>query len=238
MERQRGLDEFTLKLLAAVTMVIDHIGVLFFPDVSLLRIIGRLSFPIFAFLVAEGFAHTHSFVKYLGRMVLLAVVTEIPFDLLRDSVWNMQRQNVLLTFCVALLTLRLLEWGRQQGSSLAWGAVVMAAASGYAVGELLRVDYGGKGVLTVILFYLCRELRWGKIWMLPGMVVLHGLWGGDLVWTPDGLQIPLQIYAVASLMPIWLYNGQRGIGGQKLQWSFYLFYPVHLLVLEGISYFA
>lgn len=234
MEQRIGLDRFTLKLLAVATMLIDHIGIVLFPEVIVLRCIGRLSFPIFAFLTAEGYVHTHSFSKYLRRMALFALLSEIPFDLLRGQLWDPQQQNILLTLCVALLTLRLIDWGCAQSQSPSWGVILMASAAGYAVNALLRGNYSGCGVLMVVLFYLCRQFRWGRFWMLLGMIALNSPWFGGVAL--ERTQVPIQPFAIATLIPLWLYSGQAGLSGPKSKWSFYLFYPLHLLLLEGLRY--
>jgi len=100
-----GIDAFTLKMIAAVTMLIDHVGYIFFPQYVLLRIIGRISFPIFAFLIVEGFMHTRDVKKYIFRMIIFALITEIPFDFAFYGTFNWGHQNVLVTFLLALVAM-------------------------------------------------------------------------------------------------------------------------------------
>ena len=114
MERSRGLDGGALKLLAAALMLIDHVGAILLPEMVILRCIGRLAFPIFAFFIAEGYAHTRSFGRYLLRMAAWAVVSEASFNLENGLIFDLTRQNVLWTFCLALLTLRGLEELRRE----------------------------------------------------------------------------------------------------------------------------
>ncbi len=106
MEQSKGLDGGTLKLMAAALMLIDHVGAILLPETVILRCIGRLAFPVFAFFIAEGYAHTRSFGRYLLRMAIWAAVSEIPFNLEFGHFFVPGRQNVLWTFCLALLTLR------------------------------------------------------------------------------------------------------------------------------------
>ena len=232
MERSRGLDGGTLKSIAAALMLTDHVGAILLPEVPVLRCVGRLAFPIFAFFIAEGYAHTRDFGRYFRRLAILAVVSEIPFNLENGAVFDLTRQNVLFTFCLALLTLRGLEaLGRERGFGR-WAGCGLVLAAGFAAGELLRTDYGGWGVVTVALLYLCRDGKYAKLWLLLAMAAVNGLGMGSLTMPVFGGEMPIQIFAVAALPVIWLYNGQAGPKG--LRRAFYVFYPAHLLVLEGI----
>ena len=232
MERSRGLDGGTLKCIAAALMLTDHVGAILLPEVPVLRCVGRLAFPIFAFFIAEGYAHTRNFGRYFRRLAILAVVSEIPFNLENGAVFDLTRQNVLFTFCLALLTLRGLEaLGRERGFGR-WAGCGLVLAAGFAAGELLRTDYGGWGVVTVALLQLCRDGKYAKLWLLLAMAAVNGLGMGSLTMPVFGGEMPIQIFAVAALPMIWLYNGQAGPKG--LRRAFYVFYPAHLLVLEGI----
>jgi len=232
MERSRGLDGGALKCIAAALMLTDHVGAILLPEVPVLRCVGRLAFPIFAFFIAEGYAHTRDFGRYFRRLAILAVVSEIPFNLENGAVFDPARQNVLFTFCLALLTLRGLEaLGRERGFGR-WAGCGLVLAAGFAAGELLRTDYAGWGVVTVALLYLCRDGKYAKLWLLLAMAAVNGLGMGSLTMPVFGGEMPIQIFAVAALPVIWLYNGQAGPKG--LRRAFYVFYPAHLLVLEGI----
>lgn len=232
MERSRGLDGGALKGIAAALMLMDHVGAILLPEVPVLRCVGRLAFPIFAFFIAEGYAHTRDFGRYFRRLAILAVVSEMPFNLENGAVFDLTRQNVLFTFCLALLTLRGLEaLGRERGFGR-WAGCGLVLAAGFAAGELLRTDYGGWGVVTVALLQLCRDGKYAKLWLLLAMAAVNGLGMGSLTMPVFGGEMPIQIFAVAALPVIWLYNGQAGPKG--LRRAFYVFYPAHLLVLEGI----
>lgn len=232
MERSRGLDGGALKCIAAALMLTDHVGAILLPEVPVLRCVGRLAFPIFAFFIAEGYAHTRNFGRYFRRLAILAVVSEIPFNLENGAVFDLTRQNVLFTFCLALLTLRGLEaLGRERGFGR-WAGCGLVLAAGFAAGELLRTDYGGWGAVTVALLQLCRDGKYAKLWLLLAMAAVNGLGMGSLTMPAFGGEMPIQIFAVAALPVIWLYNGQAGPRG--LRRAFYVFYPAHLLVLEGI----
>lgn len=232
MERSRGLDGGALKCLAAALMAVDHVGAILLPEVPVLRCIGRLAFPIFAFFIAEGYAHTRDFWRYFRRLAIFAAVSEIPFNLENGAIFDLTRQNVLWTFCLALLTLRGLEALRREAGAAKYAGCVAVLAAGFAAGELLGVDYGGWGVVTVALFYLCRDGRFARVWLLLAMAVVNGLGMGSLTMGIFGGAVPIQIFAVLALPVIWLYNGRAG--AKCLRRAFYVFYPAHLLVLEGI----
>ena len=180
MERSRGLDGGALKGIAAALMLIDHVGAILLPETVILRCIGRLAFPIFAFFIAEGYAHTRSFGRYLLRMAIWAAVSEVSFNLENGLIFDLTRQNVLWTFCLALLTLQGLEELRRETGGARYLGCGAALAAGFAAGELLRVDYGGWGVLSVALFYLCRQGRYARPGLLVGMLVLNGLCIGSM----------------------------------------------------------
>lgn len=232
MERSRGLDGGALKCIAAVLMAVDHVGAILLPEVLVLRCIGRLAFPIFAFFIAEGYAHTRDFWRYFRRLAVFAAVSEIPFNLENGVVFDLTRQNVLWTFCLALLTLWGLEALRREAGAAKYAGGTAVLAAGFAAGALLRVDYGGWGVVTVALFYLCRDEKLAQVWLLLAMAVVNGLGMGSLTVEVFGGEIPIQIFAVLALPVLWLYNGRAGAKG--LRRAFYVFYPAHLLVLEGI----
>lgn len=227
--RLKCLNKLTLQIFAMVVMVVDHVGVSLLPEVRLLRCIGRLAFPIFAYFIAEGYARTHHFKKYLLRMVIFAVLSEIPFDLMSSGrIWMGFMQNVLWTFCIALLCLRWLDTLRQRhGGTLLWAAgVMLVSAVGFAAGELLFTDYGGWGVLLVIGFSLCREL--------PG----YYRCGGELACMVIFAVIAIggiECLALLSLPLLWLYNGKPGCRSKAVQYICYAFYPVHLLILGMLS---
>ena len=126
MEQSKGLDGGTLKLIAAALMLIDHVGAILLPETVILRCIGRLAFPIFAFFIAEGYAHTRSFGRYLLRMAIWAAVSEIPFNLEFGHFFVPGRQNVLWTFCLALLTLRGLDRLRRVPGAIGYAGAALA----------------------------------------------------------------------------------------------------------------
>ena len=225
-----------LKALAMVLMFLDHACWTIAFDHQWMTCAGRVAFPLFAFLVAEGYNRTRDFKRYLKRMFLFALLSELPFNLMTGGgVLNPFQQNVMFTFCIALLLLRQMDkaWQRSwwQGVLVA----VFAACLGYGLGFLTFVDYYGYGVVTVLVFWLAGKVRFGwllelvalgyfNLELMGGMSYVLNLWGRE-IWVAQ------QAFALLALIPIWLYNGQRGPGGKKWQYFGYAFYPVHMLIL-------
>lgn len=211
-----------LKGLAAATMVVDHVGVVLLPQLWLLRCVGRLAFPIYAFFLAQGFRYTKSRAKYLARLAGFALLSEIPFDYMvygQAFVW--QGQNVMFTLALALLALACLE----KGGWWTTGAVACCLAA-----EALRTDYGSFGVLLpVTSFYL-----WPRGKGLWALVFLAMCWLWEFAPIP-GTPVPMEALGVAAALPLALYHGGRGTEGPVVRWGFYAVYPLHMGVLALIA---
>ena len=151
------LSALDLKLLAMAAMLVDHMGYLLFPTVMWMRYVGRLAFPIFAFQIAEGWYRTHNREKYTLRLL----ISEVPFDLaFSGTPVDAGYQNVLWTFFIAAAALWAMEAMRRLQIPLPLAALC-AGAAGYLLGEALQSDYFGPGVLTVLVFALCRQWHIG-----------------------------------------------------------------------------
>lgn len=204
-----GLDSFTLKWIALIAMMIDHVGAVLFPDVIMLRIVGRISFPIYAFLVTEGFFHTRDVKKYMLRLLAFAFLSEIPFDLaVNGVVLEFGHQNVFFTLCIGVFFM----YAYSQQTAV-WEKVLCVIFV-TLLGDVFMVDYGAWGVLMIFCFYIFREWR-GMKYLTVGCinVIAFGY---------------IQSFAVLSFLPIALYNGKKGRG---LKYFFYAAYPIHLLIL-------
>lgn len=241
MKNKPELTSFGLHLLAMGLMLCDHICLALMPDRLWMTCVGRLAFPIFAFLVAEGFVRTRSRARYARRLLIFAIVSEVPFDLLAAGrpVYPFH-QNVLWTFLIALGCMQLLEWAKADPRP-AVRLVVSAGAvlGGFLAGTAFMVDYFGPGVWTVLAFYFFRGDGWRpRLGQLLCLLFLNGwLLAGQTV-LPGGLALPIQSFAVLALPFIWLYRGRQGPHGRAVRWLFYGFYPAHLLVLAAAAAFA
>lgn len=232
------IDALTLHLLAMLLMLCDHTWATVISGQAWLTAVGRLAFPLFAFLLAEGFRRTRSVKRYALRLLLLALLSEIPFDLMYGgTVFYPFHQNVIWTFLIALLCMRTISSIRRRKKMLLTLPVCLLTASvGYLAGRLLMTDYGGEGVLTVLLFYLFPgEAWWQKLCQTLGMIGLNCILLAGLV-VPVSLfghmlELPEQGLALLALIPIWLYNGKQGYHSRSTRLICYGFYPVHMLIL-------
>lgn len=248
MERAKNLkclSASALKVIAMVCMLCDHIWATVAPgfeETLWLTMVGRLAFPIFAFQIAEGFSRTFNAKAYTKRLFWMAVLTEIPFNLMTGGGFiNPFHQNVLFTFWLSVLILRRLKKCRERDALYYILNVVLFSVIGYVVGTLLFVDYQGYGILMVILFYVTRDLPFGWLAQLAGMVYINWhMIGGLQIPIPVGggeFMLPIQGLAVLALIPIWLYNGEKGRSYPVVKPLCYWFYPAHILILALIAMF-
>lgn len=217
-------------MIAIITMVIDHSAVILYPlcDILvtpfsiggkiinlywILRKIGRLAFPIFCFLIAEGYQHTRNKKRYGLRLLFFAAISEIPFNLLRsNNLLDPSSQNVFFTLFLGLLLIHIYESKHNQLPKF----LAMTVVSVVAI--FLKADYGLHGALIVFVIYLFRNTP-----SVQALIALPLLSGGLAAW--------------AAFIPINLYNGKRGfIQSPLLKYAFYIFYPAHILVFVGIRY--
>lgn len=243
-QTRRGLSGTALKFIACVTMLIDHIGAscieagLLMPRLAagtlsrstmgqlslfqldrVLRFTGRLAFPIFCFLLVEGFVHTHDVKKYVRRLFLFALLSEVPFDFaFFRTPFEPENQNVYWTLALGVLAMAGLKHFEKPDGSASWQGLLCAAGCVLAA-ELLHTDYNGIGVVILCALYLTRASR--KRQCIVGAILFA-----------------FELTAPLAFVFIWFYNGQRGRCPKWAQWAFYLFYPVHLLLLGCVTNFV
>ena len=233
-----------LHIIAMTLMLMDHLWATLLPAREWLTCAGRVAFPIFAFMAVEGYFHTRSFKKYILRMLLFAVLSEIPFDLMYGGTWFYPvHQNVLWTFLLGLLGVWLMEQVRKKGKTWMYLLVcVLVMPAGLVLGTLCMVDYYGVGVLTVFVFYFLHGRKW---WCFLGQLAALYWLNVELL---GGLMYPVQLFgiefelcqqglALLALIPIWLYCGRQGYHSKPFQYLCYAFYPVHMLLLVVVLNF-
>ena len=227
-----------LHIIAMTFMLMDHLWATLLPAQDWLTCIGRIAFPVFAFMTVEGYFHTHNLKKYMLRLLLFALLSEIPFDLMYGGTWFYPiHQNVIWTLLMGLLGIHLMETVHKNQKR--WVYVLTAFVTvvlGMIFGTLCMVDYYGVGVLTVFAFYFFRGRRW---WCLLGQFLALYWLNVELL---GGLMYPVQLFgaefevcqqglALLALIPVWLYRGRQGYHSKPFQYVCYAFYPVHKLVL-------
>ena len=231
----------SLHIMAMVFMLCDHLWATVIPGNDWLTCIGRMTFPIYAFLLVEGYFHTHNLKKYVLRLLVFALLSEIPFNMVMGSNWFYPlHQNVLWTFLIAIGLIHMNEKAKASGKL--WLRVVAGVGSvilGFFLGILTMVDYYHAGIWMVLVFYFFRGRKW---WNYVGQFVLlyyinvEELSGFAYEITLFGEThfLVRQGFALLALIPIWLYRGKEGYKSKTLQYIYYGFYPVHLLVLALI----
>ena len=236
------MTSFILHIIAIFTMLLDHMWGTSVVQSEIFTCIGRLAFPIFAFMVVEGFFHTSDRKKYIKRMFIFALISEIPFNLMVSMrIINPFHQNILWTFLIALL---LMQWNEKHKSKddivkmffIVLGTMVV----GGLLGIITCVDYNAAGVLTVLTFYYFKERKWFNyllqliLMYFINFKVLGGI-GWDLSIAGINFFLPQQSIALLALIPIWLYNGKQGPYNKIIKNIYWWFYPAHMLVLIAIK---
>ncbi len=242
----RGCSGFTLKIIAVVTMLIDHVAAtvlyrallsvgnsfvtietyeMWLSVYQVMRNVGRMAFPIYCFLLVEGFTHTRNVKKYAMRLFVFALISEVPFDLaFQKSVFDMSYNNVFFTLFIGLVVIACMRFLQDKIKKrwMFWSnvAALLIAFGGMLVAEfVLHTDYGASGVAAIILLYMFREFP--KTAFASSVVALALL------------SSMTELYALLMLIPLAFYNGTRG---KQIKYFFYVFYPLHLSVLVCICY--
>lgn len=240
METKKSFDlsAAALHIIAMLLMLCDHLWATVVPGNQWLTCLGRLAFPIFAFMIVEGYFHTSNLRRYMLRLVLLALISEIPFNLMYSaSVFYPFHQNVIWSLLIGMLLIHLNELAKRKGKI--WLRILVAIGTvllGAIVGLVLMVDYNGSGIVTILVFYFLRGRKW---WCLLGQIavlyyinveVLSGL-SFEVSIFGHSFMIVKQGLSLLALIPIWLYRGRQGLHGKPFQYFCYLFYPAHMLLL-------
>ena len=240
--QKRGLSQESLKLLACMTMLVDHLAVIIVMGsiysthlgmrleiYETMRLIGRIAFPIYCFLLAEGSAHTHNPVRYGVRLAICALLSELPYDLALWGRITWQHQNVMVTLFLGFCALEVMKRCPNLPLKLLL-ALPFAALAEFAGG-----DYGAKGIMLVVLFALTRRIPHRHLAQVLGIWFVfspnHAMF---LNWM-EQLSVTPQEWAVLAILPIPLYDGRKVTKSIAVQWGFYLFYPAHLLLLYLIG---
>jgi hypothetical protein len=214
-------------------MIIDHTTVVFSSYLSpelyyIGRGIGRLAFPIFCFLIVEGYVYTRSIKRYAIGLALFAVLSEVPFDLMvSGKLWSLDDQNVFFTLLLGLLCLwvydRLLD-----ENLVIWAFISVIAFVLLAV--VLKTDYSWFGVALIFILYVTQDF---KLPLKLFLVVAYLCVGTTLLYLPQHNAIVLydSYAALLALIPIALYNEELGYRGRMVKWIFYIVYPAHITIL-------
>lgn len=238
-QKRIALSNSSIKIIACVFMLIDHIGAilverkLYLPmqlgigDINegllaldvVLRSIGRIAFPLFCFLLVEGFYYTHSKLKYIRNLGMLAIISEIPFDYAFFGGWNGQYQNVFFTLLIGVLAMYGFDWIKEKGKTNFICLIGYLFITLFACGSVATIggDYSIYGILCIVVIYFFREKPVLSIGLACAILCLLSI---------------TELPAFLAMIPVALYNHQRGL---SLKYAFYLFYPLHIVLLYDLS---
>ena len=227
--KKKILPQEGLKLIACITMLIDHFGHAIVPYLPVpymvefyyaCRIMGRLAFPIYCFLLVEGMHHTRSPKKYILRLGVGILLAELPFDILFEGGISWAYQSVMVTLTLGAIMLLCMQRVEKKGLKL---LLVIPFA---ILAELAKCDYGSWGIVMIAVFALFDRLSMQTM----GILLVNACIESAMI-PIFGIPMSVQLFATFAMVPIALYSGRKLSHSRTVQWAFYLFYPVHLLLL-------
>lgn len=230
MERtERIIPQEVLKIIACVTMLIDHFGAAIVPTLPIdnmvdvyysCRIIGRMAFPIYCFLLCEGMHHTKNTGRYILRLAIGILLAELPFDLLFEGGFSWASQSVMVTLTLGAV----MVWLMNKTDNKIFKALLALPFA--LLAELANSDYGGWGIAMIAVFAIVEQLPL-QILCLGALSVLMPSAKVAL----GGMSVSVQMFSILGMLPIYFYSGEKLTDNRAVQWGFYLFYPLHLLIL-------
>lgn len=247
MEQEKGLNGNVLKIIALITMTLDHVGLLLLHNYQPFRIIGRIAFPLFAYMIAEGCRYTKNKRNYFLRIFGLGLLCQLAYYITERSTY----QGILMTFSVSVLISYVVLWAQGDGKDrqenkkdkinvssgngiVPWCVViVLIALAAVVTGQLpilpdgwqIEFDYGFFGILLPVLIVIGKN-KWQKLLLSAIGISLVAL-------SFDGSFGKIQWASLAALPLIAFYNGRKGTWNMK--YLFYIYYPLHMAVIYGLT---
>lgn len=217
---------FIIKIIACITMVFDHIKYAI-PETRCFATIflGRISFPLFAFLLGEGYSHTGNLKKYYKRLIIFAIVSQIPFMLFRTLVGEWRMLNIMFTLLLGLATITVFDkLNKKYYISIPIVCLIVS------LGKLLNVDYGWYGVLSVFILYMFRNRKILRVFVFA---ILNFVYYYNVLVISYSLKSLISyVFATLPALLLIFYNGKLG---RKTKYVYYIFYPVHMLILYLVT---
>ncbi len=226
-KRNTVLNAFVLKIIAAVAMLSDHVAYVFLDGNYAIRAFGRLAFPIFAFFIAEGYRYTKDVKRYAIRLFVFALVAQVPYALAFGKPFY--EPNVIFTLFLALMAI----WAFDKGNEIAKMSALIAAG---VLAELTGSDHGAFGVVMVFLFYIGTDRK--KKLISAGVLILLVTAFALIQLKSFNRYALIYLFYLIPLGLLYFYNGKRGPHGFIPRWFFYIFYPLHLLMIALINIFV
>lgn len=219
------MSTFILKIIAIVTMFFDHLGYIVFNQFSFMNYIGRLAFPVFAFLITEGYSHTSNLKKYFCRLFILAILSQIPYMLFVSTFSNNFGLNILFTLILGLASITVYE--KANNKVLGFMFVILSAISA----QLLHFDYGWFGIVIMFIFHIFKKK---KVLLNISFIISAFInYFYKFIFSLDTRYLFIILFACLALIPINLYNEKKG---KNIKYFFYIFYPLHLILLYLLNF--
>jgi hypothetical protein len=220
------MSSFTLKIIALISMLCDHLGYTILGQFSFMNYIGRIAFPIFAFCITEGYVHTKNIKKYFLRLGILAIISQIPYILFESTFLNNINLNIIFTLMLGLFTILLYDKSKNKLLSLILTILLACLA------QFFYFDYGWFGIAIIFIFYIFKDNK--PFMNLSFILATFANYYYMFLRTSRFEYIFIIFFACLSLIPINLYNGKKGKNSKYL---LYFFYPLHFIVLYLVSTF-
>lgn len=218
------MSSFILKIIAVITMLFDHIGYSIFNKFTFMNCIGRISFPIFAFSITEGYIHTKNLKKYFFRLLNFAFVSQIPYMLFVSHFSNKFTLNILFTLSLGLLAITIYDKSKNK----LFGLILVGLCATLA--QFLHFDYGWFGIAIIFIFHILKNKKTYMNLAFCAATLINYLY--NYIVTQRKEYLFIIFFCILSLIPINLYNEKKG---KNIKYFLYIFYPLHLIVLYLIT---
>lgn len=237
------MTSFLLKLIGIITMLCDHSGDAILVKFSFLNLIGRIAFPLFAFQLTQSYIHTKNLKKFIYRLLIFSLVSQIPFTLFLSTFadtyntiqifsLNIRLYSLNIGFTMLLSVLAILAFDKIENKFCGLGVSLLIVF----ISQLLNVDYGAFGVLLILILYIFRNNKFAL--NICCIITICSYYFIRFLQKPTisivNYYLPLTLFTCLPFIFINLYNGKQGA---KVKYLFYIFYPMHLLLLYFINYF-
>lgn len=219
------MSTFMLKIIAIIAMLLDHTGYIIFNKFSFFNYIGRLAFPIFAFLITEGYSHTSNLKKYLYRLTLFAIISQIPYMLFTSTFNNTFNLNILFTLILGLISI--IIYNKINNKILGFLLVTLVAI----LAQIFPFDYGWFGIAIMFIFHIFKNKK--LLLNLYFIIATFINFFFKFFFTSNSIYLVVILFTCFALIPINLYNEKKG---KSIKYFFYAFYPLHLITLYILNF--
>lgn len=214
------MTSFVLKIIAVIAMIFDHLGYVLFDKFSFMNYIGRLAFPIFAFSITEGYIHTKNLKKYFIRLLIFALISQMPYMIFIKTFTNSFTLNILFTLVLGLFAITVYD--KSKNKLLGILSITVCAT----LAHFLHFDYGWFGIAIIFIFYIFKKQKIYMNLLFFLATFINYFYSYITTFRKEYLFIIL--FCCLSLIPINLYNGEKG---KNIKYFLYIFYPLHLILL-------